>query len=181
MLLVAGLPGTGKSMLARGLRETAGFAWIRTDEVRKRLAGLNPFSSQRGEVDGGLYTKEWSDRTYAATLERAGEVCRAGGRALVDATFVDGERRKAFVEAAIAWGVPVHMLVVCAPPELVRERLAARKGDPSDADWAVYQALRAKWSPIDPLLCRFNQIDASGSPREMLSEAGRALAKAGLG
>jgi uncharacterized protein len=180
MLLVAGLPGTGKSMLARALRETAGFVWIRADEVRKRLAGLNPFASQAGEVNQGLYTKEWSDRTYAACLERAAEVCLAGGRALVDATFVEAERRQAFVSAAIGWGVPVHMLIVTAPPELIRERLAGRSGDPSDANWEVYEALREKWAPIDPLLCRFNTIDASGPPREMLSESMRALARVGL-
>ncbi|PRQ03036.1 Zeta toxin [Enhygromyxa salina] len=180
MILVAGLPGTGKSMLARGLRETAGFTWIRADEVRKRLAGINPFTSQRGDLDEGIYTREWSDKTYAACLERAAEVCLGGGRALVDATFVDGSRREAFVNAAIAWGVPVHMLVVSARPELIKERLAARKGDPSDATWAIYQGLRDKWSPIDPLLCRFNTIDASGTPRELLSEAARALADARL-
>jgi predicted kinase len=180
MVLVAGLPGTGKSVLARGLRETCSFTWIRADEVRKRLAGLDPLSKQRPDLDDGIYTGEWSDRTYAACLARAADVCGAGGRALVDATFVDGRRRAAFVEAAIEWGVPVVLLVVHAPAELIRERLAARTGDPSDADWAVYEALRAKWSPIDPLLCRSSRIDASGSPRDMLNEAIRALVNAKL-
>jgi predicted kinase len=84
------------------------------------------------------------------------------------------------VEAAIAWGVPVILLVVHAPSELIRERLAARTSDPSDADWSVYEALRAKWSPVDPMLCRSSRIDASGSPRDMLNEAIRALANAKL-
>ncbi len=180
MVLVAGLPGTGKSVLARGLRETGSFAWIRSDEVRKRLAGLDPLASGQSKLGEGIYSKEWSDRTYAACLERAAEVCLTGGRALVDATFVDASRRKAFVEAAIAWGVPTHMLVVSAPPDLVRQRLAARRNDPSDATWDVYEAARARWSPIDPMLCRTNQIDASGSAREMLSDAARALGRAGL-
>jgi predicted kinase len=98
----------------------------------------------------------------------------------VDATFVDRERREKFVHAAIAWGVPPHLVVVSAPPELIRERLAKRTNDPSDANWAVYEAARARWSPIDPMLCRTTQIDASGSPHEMLSEVTRALVKAGL-
>lgn len=180
MVLVAGLPGTGKSMLARGLRETCSFTWIRADEVRKRLAGLDPLDKQRPDLDEGIYTREWSDRTYAACLERAGDVCKAGGRALIDATFVDSRRREQFVQAAIAWGVPVILLVVHAPPELIRERLAARTHDPSDADWGVYEALRAKWSPVDPMLCRSGRIDASGEPRDMLNEAIRALTKAKL-
>lgn len=180
LVLIAGLPGSGKSVLARGLRETGNFAWIRADEIRKRLAGIDPLASGRSEVGEGIYSAEWSDRTYDACLARAAEVCQAGGRALVDATFIDRERREAFVSAAIEWGVPTHLLVVSAPPALIRERLAARRGDPSDATWEVYEAARARWSPIDPMLCRTNQIDASGSPHEMLSEATRALGRAGL-
>jgi aminoglycoside phosphotransferase family enzyme/predicted kinase len=180
LVMVAGLPGSGKSVLARGLRETGNFAWIRADEIRKRLAGLDPLQSARAEIGEGIYSKDWSDRTYAACLERAAEVCQAGGRALVDATFVDRERRETFVQAAIAWGVPTHLLVVTAPPELIRERLAARTGDPSDATWETYQAARARWSPIDPMLCPTNPIDARGNPHEMLSEATRILGRVGL-
>ena len=186
LVLVAGLPGTGKSMLARALREVGDFTWIRADEVRKRLAGLNPFAPAPADADGGskvgegLYTPEWSDKTYAACLDRAAQVCRAGGRALIDATFVDGHRRAAFVEAARTWGVPVHLLVVHAPPTVIRERLAARKGDPSDADWEVYEALRQRWSQVDLLMCPHSRVDASGSPGEVLADATRVLTRAGL-
>src|SRR5262249_5650864 len=40
LVLVGGLPGTGKSTLARGLATAAGFGVIRSDVVRKELAGV---------------------------------------------------------------------------------------------------------------------------------------------
>ena len=82
--------------------------------------------------------------------------------------------------AAIDWGVPAHLLITEAPAELIRQRLAARTGDPSDADWTVYQAAAARWAPPDNRLCRCNRIDARRSPHEMLSQALRALANVGL-
>ncbi len=180
LVLIAGLPGTGKSLLARSLRETGNFVWLRSDELRKRLAGLDPLASGKTEVGEGIYTREWTERTYDACLSRAADICKAGGRALVDATFVDADRRREFVEAAIEWGVPVHLLITEAPSELVRTRLEQRTGDPSDADWTVYQAAAARWTPPDPMLCPFNKVDARRSPHEMLSDALRALAKVGL-
>lgn len=180
LVMVAGLPGSGKSTLARALRETGNFAWIRSDELRKRLAGLDPLASGKAEVGEGIYSPAWTDRTYAACLERAGEICKGGGRAVVDATFSDPQRRREFVEAAIRWGVPAHLMIVEAPPELIRERLAARMGDPSDADWSVYQATRARWPAPDPWLCRFNVIDARGGVPDMLSRALEGLRAAGL-
>lgn len=180
LVLIAGLPGSGKSALARTLRETGNFAWLRSDELRKRLAGLDPLTSGRSEVGEGIYTREFTDRTYDACRSRAADICKAGGRALVDATFIDAERRREFVEAAIEWGVPVHLLITEAPAELIRERLAARTNDPSDADWTVYQAAAARWTPPDARLCPFNKIDARRTPHEMLSDALRALAKVGL-
>ncbi len=180
LVLIAGLPGSGKSALARALRETGNFAWLRSDELRKRLAGLDPLTSGKSEVGEGIYTSEWTERTYSACLARAADICKAGGRAIVDATFIDAERRREFVEAAIEWGVPAYLLITEAPAELIRERLAARTGDPSDADWTVYQAAAARWAPPDPRLCRFTRIDARRRPHELLSQALRALGNAGL-
>jgi len=40
LALVAGLPGTGKSVLVHGLAQHAGFQLIRSDVVRKEIAGL---------------------------------------------------------------------------------------------------------------------------------------------
>src|SRR5207244_7818604 len=39
LVLVGGLPGTGKSTLARSLAARAGLDIVRSDEVRKELAG----------------------------------------------------------------------------------------------------------------------------------------------
>jgi hypothetical protein len=42
LVLIGGLPGTGKSTLAAGLADALGATVLRSDEVRKELAGLRP-------------------------------------------------------------------------------------------------------------------------------------------
>src|SRR5262249_20569256 len=96
LVLVGGLPGTGKSTLARGLAERAGFEVIRSDVVRKELAGASE----------GIYTPEWAERTYAECLRRAEQVLFEGQRPLVDATFREERWRRDFLALADRWGVP---------------------------------------------------------------------------
>jgi hypothetical protein len=144
LLLVAGLPGTGKSTLAAGLRERAGFQVIRSDVVRKELAGRPPEQASQGEE---LYTDDWSDRTYAECLRRAETLLFEGQRVLVDASFRHEKRRATFLNAAVRWGVPVLLLHCHADPDLVKRRLRDRRNDASDADWAVYQQLAEEWQP----------------------------------
>jgi aminoglycoside phosphotransferase family enzyme len=56
LLLVAGLPGTGKSTLARGLAEAAGFCVVRSDVVRKELAGFPGRGPVATDLQESLYT-----------------------------------------------------------------------------------------------------------------------------
>src|SRR5579884_50476 len=89
LLLMAGLPGTGKSMLAQALAEKAGFDLIRSDVVRKELAAQDSASPQRQQV---IYTSEWTARTYAECLHRAEQLLFEGKRVIVDATFREDEQ-----------------------------------------------------------------------------------------
>jgi aminoglycoside phosphotransferase family enzyme/predicted kinase len=148
LVLVAGLPGTGKSSLARELGNRAGFTLIRSDVVRKELAGRSdqaPSPSRPGE---DIYTAEWNDRTYTECLRRAEELIFDGKRVLIDATFRDESWRRRFLDAARRCGVRGCLLLCQADPNVVRARLEARRGDASDADWAVHAKLATQWEEV---------------------------------
>lgn len=181
LVLLCGLPGTGKSVLARALAERHGLTWIRSDAVRKELAGVGAATSARAGADQGIYTPEFSQRTYAACLERAEAVWQDGGRALVDANFPSEERRLAFLQAAARDGVPARVLWLTVPPEVARERIAGRRGDASDADLHTYELLRARFEAPGPETTRaLVRVDASSTPEVTLATAEAALRVAGL-
>jgi uncharacterized protein len=157
LVLVGGLPGTGKSTLARGLAAAARFTLIRSDEIRKELAGVPV--TERAE---GCYTPEWTEITYAECLRRVWAALDEGGRVIVDATFAGESHRTLFLAAADQARAPAVLLVCRADPALVRERLRARRGDASDADERVYDELVEKWEPNDPRYDRYTvEIDTT--------------------
>src|SRR5262249_22791528 len=145
LVLVGGLPGTSKSTLAQGLAQRADFRLIRSDLVRKELAGLAGQDSARSPFGKGIYAPAWTERTYAECLCRAEKALFEGNRVIVDASFSEDQRRRAFLEAAARLAVPAVFLLCQADPELVRRRLQARRGDASDADWSIYQKAAERW------------------------------------
>jgi uncharacterized protein len=181
LVLLAGLPGTGKSTLARALAEHCGFTVIRSDEVRKELAGRGGESARPAAFGTDLYSPEWDERTYDECLRRAEEVVFQAGRALIDASFRDESRRRPFLNAARRWGVVGRMLILRADPEIVRRRLDGRRDDASDAGWTIYQEAARRWEePRAPTRAAAAEIDAGDSPARTLEQALGALRAAGL-
>ncbi|HKB04495.1 MAG TPA: AAA family ATPase [Gemmataceae bacterium] len=174
VVLVGGLPGTGKSTLSRALARAANFTVIRSDEIRKELAGV-PVTERAAEC----YTPEWTELTYSECLRRLRTALDTGGRVIVDASFAQEAHRALFLEEAGQARAPAVFLVCRAEPQLVRERLRARRGDASDADERVYDELAAKWEPDDARYERqtveIDTTDAEAATRaaiEVLKRAG---------
>lgn len=148
LLLIAGLPGSGKSTVARGLAERTGFSVIRSDVVRKELAGVPITNPTDDETRSKIYSVEWNEMTYSECLRRASELLFEGKRVVVDATFREERHRKTFLDAAVRWGVPGLLLHCHADPKIIRSRLDARAGDASDADWSVYLEMAQRWEAV---------------------------------
>jgi len=181
LVLVGGLPGTGKSTLARGLAERAGFSVIRSDVVRQELAGASGSSRVPSPFGEGLYSPEWTGRTYAECLRRAEALLFAGGRVIIDATFREERARQRFLEAAAGWGVPGLVLLCQAGPARVRTRLGSRRDDASDADWSVHVQLAQRWEEPGPVTrpC-VRDVSTAGSREQTLSRAVEALRESRL-
>nr|WP_248291585.1 AAA family ATPase [Neoroseomonas marina] len=156
MVAVGGLQGTGKSTLARAiaplLGRCPGALVLRTDEVRKRRFGLTPEQRLPSEA----YAKEVSRAVHAEVFAMA-RAALAGGQAVIaDAVFLDLAQRDAAEAAARDAGVPFDGLWLEAPLDVLRARLAARRGDASDANEAVL--LRA--AAVDPGPIAWHRIPA---------------------
>ncbi len=172
LVLIGGLPGTGKSALAQGLAERADFRPIRSDLVRKELAGLPAQDSARYPFGEGIYAPAWTERTYAECLCRAEKLLFEGKRVIVDASFGEEKRRRAFLEAAARLGVPVVFILCQANPEVVRRRLECRRGDASDADWSIYQKASERWEGIGPITQEtLRNIPTGGTKDQALARA----------
>jgi len=137
LMAVGGLSGSGKTTtalrLAPEIGRTPGAVVVRSDVERKRLAGV-PLEER---MPAGSYTPDASAKTYAAMFERAERVLRVGHSVVLDAVFAKPEERDAAEALARKVGVPFEGLWLDIPKDVAQARVAARKGDASDATPAV--------------------------------------------
>jgi predicted kinase len=173
VIAVGGLSGTGKSTVARrlapALGAVPGAVVARSDVLRKRLAGVAPTT----RLDPRAYTMDSARQVYGTLTDQACTIARAGHSVIVDAVFARPEERAAIEAATKDAGAAFTGIWLEAPAARLEARIAARKGDASDATVDVLRRQLAY--ELGPMT--WQRVDASDGPG---SVADRVAALAGF-
>lgn len=140
LVLVGGVTGTGKSTLSRTIGEYLDASVLRSDVIRKELAGIDPTDRTGDGVDSGLYSSGHTRATYEEMLARAASELAHGRSAVLDATWLSEPQRVRAREVAAAASADVVEIECRADPAVLEQRIRARaerNDDPSDATPAV--------------------------------------------
>ena len=140
-IMVSGLPGSGKSYFCRRLQERLPFPIVESDALRRALFPSPDYSIRE------------SNRLFHACHLLIEGLLREGIPLIFDATNLVERHREQLYRIADRVGARLLIVRVEAPAELVRQRLEDRfRGadplDQSEANWRVYQQMRASVQKI---------------------------------
>ena len=167
LVLVGGLPGTGKTTVSDALAGERGMVALSSDRVRKERHGLTPYQSAAAPYQQGLYSPAATERTYTELLARAARCLAQGESVVLDASWTHATYRAAAAHLARTAHATLVELQCTAPPEVITQRLRERAGSVSDADETISRALAAHadpWPQAAP-------IPTNGSVRAALDAA----------
>lgn len=152
LVVFFGMIATGKSYLASAWADHYGLPYYNSDRVRKALAEIPPETGQQEEVDQGIYSPEFSRRTYDALLEHADNHFREDRQACVvlDGSYQSFQERE-LLRAHFKDQVRLVFVHCFCAEEVVRERLEIRADDPdavSDGNWEIYLSQKKRFQPV---------------------------------
>lgn len=142
--------GSGKTTVAALAAARLGAVVIRTDAVRKRLAGVALRERAHHPYGEGLYAPEMGRRTYAETLRVAGETLAARWPVVLDGSFSSASERRAARDLAAGAQGPLAVLWCDAPDGVIRDRLRRRavgRHEVSDGRVELLERHRTRYEP----------------------------------
>jgi aminoglycoside phosphotransferase family enzyme/predicted kinase len=143
-----GPSGSGKTRLAAALVAALPAIHVRSDVERKRLSGLDALAPSGSPPDGGLYSAERDAATDAALAGAAATLLLAGYDVIVDATHLSAARRASCAAVAQRLGASLTWLECVADESVLHLRVAARRGDASEATAEILARQLARAEPL---------------------------------
>jgi len=150
LFITTGLVGTGKTFLAQALAKRLGLLVISSDITRKQLAGIPVTEHRFEELDTGIYSPEFSKKTYDKMFSKAKDSLCDGGSVIIDASFIKAEQRLKAKGLAEELGADFFIVECSLGEEAIKQRLARRLEEVSTSDgrWEIYQPQKRAFDPV---------------------------------
>jgi uncharacterized protein len=135
LIVMSGLSGSGKSTLAKALATQHNAILLRSDAIRKHIAGISV--NDRGS--DSIYTAEMTTKTYDRLLELGLMLVQQGYTVILDAKYDRQSLRQTVLDQAKTHNISPTILHCDAPLDVLKSRVADRTGDIADATVAVLE------------------------------------------
>ncbi len=139
IIVVAGLPASGKSYLAKRLAENLNMIHLNTDIMRKELF------SEKSE-----YSHEAKQKVYDKLFSKAEAFAKQGKNVILDGTFYKKHIRDKATKTAKNANVPFFFVFISIDFDTVKKRMLDRKTNPnvSEADLNAFKIVQKDFEPI---------------------------------
>jgi predicted kinase len=139
LVLVCGLPGTGKSTVAKELAKSINGKLLRTDIIRKEV-----FKKPK-------YTEREKQNVYELLFSRAEQLLSKNISCVLDGTFYKKSLREKAHDVAKKTGAKFEIIECICPEKVIHKRMKKRTktSDASDADFRIYEKMKNEYEPIE--------------------------------
>ena len=150
IVVISGLPGTGKTTVARELGSELLAPVLTTDEIRK------------AEKEHPQYTRRKKQRIYNHMFRIAEDLLSDKDNIILDGTFFKKEFRELARQLGSDHDSCVFILETICDEDVVKQRIDKRykdNCDASEADFKVYKIIQSQFEPIEKTHFRIHTED----------------------
>ena len=151
LVIICGLMGTGKTTIAKNIAERNGWALVSSDLVRKELAGIPATQHEYVGWGEGIYSSEFSEKTYKRMNELAEQFLRRGRSVVMDACYGKRSERVDTHALARATNAEFTCIELVCPENEIKRRLTARSDQrrTSDGRWAIFADQKFRFENVN--------------------------------
>lgn len=135
IVIVVGLPGSGKSYFASELAKKIKAKYLNSDQLRFAM------------VKHRTYNEKEKLRIYQRLLAMTRLLILDEETVIVDATFYKTEIRQMFIDLAMTLQTKIVFIEIKADESIIRERVSKRRKG-SEADFKVYLKIKKMFQPM---------------------------------
>ncbi len=135
VIIVFGLPGSGKSYFASRLAMHLEAEYVNSDELRMHMLEERNYSEAEKRL------------VYDAMLSRMSDALSDKKPIVLDATFYKESIRRRFEQRAVEHQQSIIYIEVTAPEDIIKDRLLSPRAF-SEADYDVYLILKKSAEPL---------------------------------